>query len=299
MKSNDYRIHKSYLMPFVRFGMIMLIIYGISGLLFKYSEDKIENDHTQESKSKNACSIILTALNNNDLIDDENLVYIQEFIREYEKEFQNGNKFALSKDYNIFIDRDSRKLMIENTQGLQKPISASTIDTTRTISSNTFISHNATYFMDDHCIKKYYLGTEKIIKAYLEHPKILLDTQDALIITEDSSLAENKQNYHLLLLSDNNPIELTQSYSQIPIEKDGPAIYFIDSDLGLYMYNTITHETRYIYSDVYELYYSSGVNFRSKNGLFRINLVIEPDGKEKKINIHSNETDQLVSDILE
>lgn len=300
MKINNHRIQKSYFLPFIRFGIIMLIIYGISGLLFKYSEDKAEKECIQESKPKNIYSIILSALDNNDFISDVDLVYIQEFIKEYEKEFQNGNPFQLSKDYSIFIDRDTRKLMVENAQGLQKQLSVSTIDTTRTISRNTFISHDATYFMDDHHITKYSLGKEEIIKAYFEYPKILLDSDDILIITEDPVQTEDKQNYSLIMLTKNDlPIELTQSYSQIPIEKNGPAIYFIDSDLGLYMYNIITHETTYIYSDVYELFYSSGINFRSKNGLFRINLVVEPDGTEKKLDINSNKTSKIITNLLE
>lgn len=295
MKINNIPLHKSYFKPFIRLTLVLLIIYGISGTIFLTSTEKKEKP--AEVLDKNIESIILSTLNNNQYLSGDNYTTVQNFIKDQDTVFYRGEKFYLPNNYSIFIDRNTHCLMIENELNMTKQITKYTIDSTRsTTSSNVFISNDGTYFMDEYKISKWYLGQETELHVPIQYPKILLNSEDGLIITEDDSKYDaDVTSRHLILVNKDSTIEFTNSYSQIPIEKNGHAIYFIDSDLALFMYNTLTYDTTYIAKGVYDLFYSSGVNFRSVDGVFRINLFVDSNGNEKKLDINSNETDLMYS----
>lgn len=296
MKINNTHLHKSYFKPFIRFTFVLLIIYCISGTIFFTSTDKKE--YQPAVINQDIESILLSTLENNQYLSGDDYTTVQNFIKDNRIAFYNGEQFTLPNNYAIFIDRNTHCLMIENNLHMSKQITQYTIDSTRsTASSNVFINNNGTYFMDEYSISKWYLGNETNYKVPIQYPRILLDSEDGLIITEDNSKYENLKSQHLLLVTQDSTIEFTNSYSQLPIEKNGHAIYFIDSDLTLYMYNTLAYNTTYIYKGVYDLFYSSGVNFRSVDGIFRINLHVDSNGQEQKKDIDLNDTEYLFSPI--
>ena len=117
-------------------------------------------------------------------------------------------------------------------------------------------------------------------------------------INEKSILIKNNsyENAPLILLTEDKSYGISNNFSQLPIYTNMlNGFYFIEKDLSLYMYNICSGETTYISRNVYELFYSSGVNFNSADGTYRINLRIDKNGNEIMEDMHGQPTTSIIS----
>lgn len=243
-------------------------------------------------------SIILNVLNNDsDFTNDgshlsnDEFSTVQKYVKEHEKELKDYNPKQISNKYSIVIDRETRALCVKNGYDMTRRLTWRTIDCNNYSDYYKFVIQNdRTYCIRKNVIAEYYLGQE--IAKYevpVENPVILSYYMDDVIITD-----ENPENTTLVLCTKKNCIPISDSFSQLPVEIYGKGLYYIDNNLKLYMYNLCTGKTTYIAADVYNIFRSSGINFKSKDGIFRINQYVSESGDEQCSNIKSEKTDKTI-----
>lgn len=275
---------------------LLILIFGISLELAVVCSSIYYNiiAPPQVVSSEDAKTIILNVLNNDSdfanaeshLSDDEFCI-VQEYVREHEEELKDYNPMPISKEYSIVIDKETRALYAKNNYDMTRRLTWRTIDCNDYSDYDKFVNeNNRTYCIGKNVIAQYYLGKEIVkYEVPVENPIILSYHNDDIVVTD-----EDIENTTLLLCTKENCIQISNSFSRLPVEIYGKGLYYIDNNLKLYMYNLCTGTTTYISDNVYDIFYSSGINFRAKDGIFRINLYVSEDGEQRVENIASEKT---------
>lgn len=307
MKDNKRFPHFS---PTLSACIILIIIYAISCTAFYY-ENKLKTDIstlTLEDKVKLIITDILendgSWTNSHSHLTVEDTITLQSFIKEHEGTINNYGTVPVGKDHSIFIKRGTRDLYVQNNHGMERCISGPFTTIDHNFKSDQRydiydINHAAgnTLAINKNEIVEWHLGEEIAkYKVPVKNPKLLYSWDafnylaNRILITNDSY-----ENVPLILIEDNKPIIISSNYSHIPIIATTNTIYFIEDDLSLYMYNICTKDTTYIAGNVYELFESTGIYFRSKDGVFRINLSVDKNGEVTMKDEYLDETTSMVS----
>lgn len=221
-------------------------------------------------------------------LSDEEFLIAQEYVKEKEEELKDYNSVALTDDYSIYIDRETRALFAKNNQGMTRRLTWRTIDCNDYSKYDSFIANNdRTYCIGKNIITEYYLGEEiSSFEVPFENPQIIGYYKDSVLVIDEDAV-----NSTLVLCTDKQNILISDSFSKLPVEIHINGLYYIDSNQSLYMYNLCTNQTTFIADDAYDLFYSSGVNFRTKEGIFRINCFVSDYGEECIKDINGDVTD--------
>jgi len=278
---------------FISVAVIFMLI--ITGVLFAYFLSKNEKANTASADSGEPKTIILNVLKNNSSFEnegshlsDEEFMIVQNFVKEHEEELKDYNPLSITDEYSVFIDRETRALFAKNTQDMVRRLTWRTIDCNDYSTYDTFISkNNRTYCIGKNVIAEYYLGNKIAeFEVPFEKPTILAYYMDDVVVAEG-----DLENSTLMLCTKEKCTQISNSFSGLPVEIHIKGLYYIENDMTLHMYNLCTGKTTFIADDVYELFYSSGINFKSKDGIYRVNLYVSEDGSECIENIKSEKTD--------
>lgn len=245
-------------------------------------------EKTSQDTEKGIQEILMNNLSNDSYLEGEDFTIVQNYVRQNEENMVKGYHEFMD-GYYLYINRETRALMLMNDDGMIKRITSHTIDCQKEVIDIYTITNGNTYYVDGSVIYECHLGKEKKLETTIEYPKIVEVIQEGVLIT-DSKLENN----NLLLVTEDEVITISNSFSQLPTEKDGNAIYYIDEELNLYMYNLCTHSTTFLYNNVYDLFQSSGLNFKCMNGVYRINIHVDEDGLEKIRDINLQDTEKIV-----
>lgn len=299
-----------FYLPFIWFGIVLIIVYAISCTAF-YFDNKSKANTSESTKNDDVRSIVMDILNNDGawtnphaFLTDDELVVVQAFVKEHEDVLNNYGTVPIDENYSIFIKRDAieRELYVQNKQGMERCLTTcldfNCNSTEKYDSYDTKHASGNTFAINNNEIVEWHLGEEIAkYKVPIENPKILYSfegdnfNEKRILITNNSY-----ENAPLILLTEDKSYGISNNFSQIPIYTNMlNGFYFIEKDLSLYMYNICSGEATYIFRDVYELFNSSGVNFNSIDGTYRINLRIDKNGNEIMEDIHGKPTTSIIS----
>lgn len=288
----------------------LIIIYAISCTAFYY-ENKLKTDISTTTLEDRVRLIVIDVLDNDGSwtnphshLTDEETITLQSFIKEHEQTINNYGTVPIGKGYSIFIKRSTRDLYVQDDHGMERCISGpfSTIDhnfksTEHYDSYDIMHAAGNTFAINKNEIVEWHLGEE--IAKYevpIENPKLLYSWEGFNFFDKRILITNNSyQNAPLILMEDNKTIIISSNYSHIPVITTPNAIYFIEDDLSLYMYNICTKDTTYIAGNVYELFESTGINYRSTDGVFRINVSVDENGVQTIKDEYQSETTSMVS----
>ena len=272
--------------------IFVLIITGVLFVHFLCRNEKINTASADPSEPK---TIILSLLSNNSgwenedsHLSDKEFTIIQDFVKEHEEELKDYDPLSINDEYSIFIDRESRALFAKNTKDMTRRLTWRTIDCNDYSTYDTFICKNdRTYCIGKNIIAEFYLGNKIAeFEVPFEKPTILAYYMDDVVVAEGDF-----ENSTLMLCTQEKCIPISNYFSGLPVEIHINGLYYIENDMTLHMYNLCTGKTTFISDDTYELFYSSGINFKSKDGIYRVNLYVSGDGSECIKNIKSEKTD--------
>lgn len=278
--------------------IIFLLTVTIGGVLLILLFNSSEAINTIPADSREIQAIILDVLSqNSDSVNgkshltDEEFDVVQKYVKAHENQLRDYNPMSITDEYSIYIDRETRALFVKNAQNMARRLTWKTIDCNNYSDYDMFVcQNNRTYCIGKNVIAEYYLGS-KIVEfdIPLKKPVILDYYMDDVVVTDG-----NLENTPLMICASGTCTEISNFFSGLPVEIYTKGLYYIDKNMSLYMYNLYTGQTTFIADDVYELFYSSGLNFKSKDGIYRINLYVSEYGNECMADVKSEVTDQKI-----
>lgn len=272
----------------------------------KYKANTLKSTNDIKSVVINVLNNDQTLTNPHAFLTDEELVVVQNFVKEHEKVLNNYGTVPIDKNISIFIKRDSidRELCVQNKQGMERCLTTRldfyANSTKKYDSYDTKHASGNTFAINKNEIVEWHLGEEIAkykVPISIDNPQILYSfegvnfNEKRILITDNSY-----ENTQLFLLTEDKNYSISNNFSKIPIYTNmRNGFYYIEKDLSLYMYNISSEKATYISKNVYELFYSSGVNFNSADGTYRINLRIDKNGNEIMKDIYCKPTTSIIS----
>lgn len=247
------------------------------------------------------------------------LLACQSFVKEHEKDFGSDCSLVpVDDNYSLRLDFDTRQLYVRDKQGMERRLLGlyTTIDHNprdifyqyRNVRSNRNCTF--TFSANNHYIREYHLGEEIACYSVPEEilqknkkPELLYSLKDSkqIIITDTTY-----ENAPLFLVTDEESICLSNNFSKLPIRvwEFGSRIFYIESDLSLYMYDINTRERTHLAGNVFDFprgndEYDNDDDdwkyFRSVDGTFHINLSIDENGETILKDEDWKPTDSIIS----